>query len=208
MFWRKGVQMVALNWQSWDEGTMLNEAMFAGEHGWVLKPAAFRSHDPNSAPPLSISRVTLDFQITIFAGQHIPLPLDMEVSKGFCPYVKVELHVDKVEGQQVEEGARTKEGKYKRATKWRKSDHPEDHPDFGEEGTVLSFPNVPNVIEELSFLRLKVEDERYGRDPLAAWACIRLDRVQQGYRFIKLLDARGVATDGLLLVKIEKTVRA
>jgi phosphatidylinositol phospholipase C, delta len=54
--------------------------------------------------------------------------------------------------------------------------------------------------------RIKVEDEGYAANKLAAWACIRLDRVQTGYRLIKLLDAKGIATDGLLLVKIEKTV--
>jgi len=37
-FWRKGIQIVALNWQSWDEGMMLNEGMFAGTGGLVLKP--------------------------------------------------------------------------------------------------------------------------------------------------------------------------
>ncbi|MBE3047072.1 phosphatidylinositol-specific phospholipase C domain-containing protein [Candidatus Bathyarchaeota archaeon] len=36
--WRKGIQVVALNWQNWDEGMMLNEGMFAGTNGWVLKP--------------------------------------------------------------------------------------------------------------------------------------------------------------------------
>lgn len=36
--WRKGIQVVALNWQNWDEGMMLNEGMFAGTSGWVLKP--------------------------------------------------------------------------------------------------------------------------------------------------------------------------
>lgn len=55
--------------------------------------------------------------------------------------------------------------------------------------------------------RFKIEDARYADDKLAAWACIRLDRLQQGYRFIHLLDAKGAATPGLLLVKIEKKVR-
>ena len=36
--WRKGIQVVALNWQNWDEGMMLNEGMFAGTKGYVLKP--------------------------------------------------------------------------------------------------------------------------------------------------------------------------
>lgn len=38
VFWRKGIQVVALNWQRWDEGMMLNEGMFAGTGGYVLKP--------------------------------------------------------------------------------------------------------------------------------------------------------------------------
>ena len=42
---------------------------------------------------------------------------------------------------------------------------------------------------------------------LAGWACIRLDRLRQGYRFIHLLDAQGKQTEGKLLVKIEKRLR-
>lgn len=37
-FWGSGAQVVALNWQQTDEGMMLNEAMFAGTGGYVLKP--------------------------------------------------------------------------------------------------------------------------------------------------------------------------
>ena len=38
--------------------------------------------------------------------------------------------------------------------------------------------------------------------PLLGWACIRLDRLRQGYRLIELLDARGRVTSGVLLVQI------
>lgn len=55
--------------------------------------------------------------------------------------------------------------------------------------------------------RLKIEDEGLVKDKLAAWACIRLDRLQQGYRFIDLKDAYGKPSAGKLLVKIEKEVR-
>jgi phosphatidylinositol phospholipase C, delta len=33
---------VSLNWQSYDCGMQLNEAMFVGSPGWVLKPARLR----------------------------------------------------------------------------------------------------------------------------------------------------------------------
>ncbi|CAL3970972.1 hypothetical protein PZA11_007352 [Diplocarpon coronariae] len=191
-FWRKGVQMVALNWQKLDEGMMLNEGMFAGEHGWVLKPPGYRS---DTVEPIEFK--TLDLKITVLAGQHIPLPED-QVEKSFHPYVRCELHVEK-----EQEGSEPLPSEdRKRKTAYQKG----DHPDFGEQGCVLQFPTVKKVVEELSFVRFKIEDARYARDDLAAWACIRLDRLQQGYRFVYLIDAKGQPTPGLLLVKIEKKI--
>lgn len=37
-FWGTGSHVTALNWQSYDRGTQLNEAMFVGTPGYVLKP--------------------------------------------------------------------------------------------------------------------------------------------------------------------------
>jgi len=61
-------------------------------------------------------------------------------------------------------------------------------------------------VEELSFVRFKIENQGYATSDLAAWACIRLDRLQQGYRFVPLFDAKGASTNGLLLVRIEKVL--
>ncbi|KAK0121405.1 hypothetical protein ONS96_011576 [Cadophora gregata f. sp. sojae] len=190
-FWRKGVQMVALNWQKLDEGMMLNEGMFAGEHGWVLKPLGYRSDTTET-----IEFQTLDLKITVLAGQYIPIPED-QVVESFHPYVRCELHVEK----EQEDGSEPLPAEHrKRKTGYQKG----DHLSFGEQGSVLQFPTIRKVVEELSFVRFKIEDARYAKDNLAAWACIRLDRLQQGYRFIYLLDAKGQATPGLLLVKVEK----
>ncbi|KAL1844978.1 hypothetical protein VTK73DRAFT_1395 [Phialemonium thermophilum] len=57
---------------------------------------------------------------------------------------------------------------------------------------------------ELAFVRFVVRDDRLGRDALLAWACVRLDRLRTGYRFVHLLDARGVETDAVLLVRVAK----
>ena len=51
-----------------------------------------------------------------------------------------------------------------------------------------------------------MDDDRLGRDDLAAWACFRLDRLQDGYRMIHLFDANGVQTRGVLFVKITKEI--
>lgn len=55
-------------------------------------------------------------------------------------------------------------------------------------------------------MRFTVRDDEIGRDDLAAWACVRLDRLGQGYRFIRLMDHKGAVTDGAVLVKVEKTL--
>jgi phosphatidylinositol phospholipase C delta len=60
------------------------------------------------------------------------------------------------------------------------------------------------VVEELTFVRFTIRDDEIGRDELAAWACVRLDRLGQGYRFVHLRNTKGAATDGALLVKIER----
>jgi hypothetical protein len=45
--------------------------------------------------------------------------------------------------------------------------------------------------------------DKFVGDTLAAWACIRLDRLQHGYRIVHLFDAKGVQTNGVLLVRID-----
>ena len=55
-------------------------------------------------------------------------------------------------------------------------------------------------------LRFKVQDDEIGKDDLAAWACIRLDRLRTGYRLVHLLDAAGKQSEGVILVGIEKTL--
>lgn len=37
-YWKRGVQLVALNWQTYDLHTQFNEAMFAGTQGFIKKP--------------------------------------------------------------------------------------------------------------------------------------------------------------------------
>ncbi|KAH7060794.1 1-phosphatidylinositol-4,5-bisphosphate phosphodiesterase 1 [Macrophomina phaseolina] len=149
VFWRQGVQIVALNWQRWDEGMMLNEGMFAGTGGWVLKPEGYRSTSDAVKHPHALTYGTLDLLIEIFGGQDVPLPPDEDHAKGFKPYVKCELHVEKPEerlGEPIPGGGKSKEGEYKQRTKTAKG----QDPDFGD---VLRFDGVPGVAPELSFVR-------------------------------------------------------
>jgi phosphatidylinositol phospholipase C delta len=152
LFWRKGVQMVALNWQVMDEGMMLNEGMFADEKGWVLKPPGYQSSDRSSKTHQDAAPShTLNLIITLFSAQHIPCDGDDDASESshestvtIRPSVKVELHVEKPDDDDSD-GELT----YSHKTDSKKS----DHPNFGPHGQVLAFRDIPRVVESLSFVR-------------------------------------------------------
>ncbi|KUI73453.1 1-phosphatidylinositol 4,5-bisphosphate phosphodiesterase 1 [Cytospora mali] len=223
IYWRKGVQMVALNWQRAhvDEAIMLNSAMFESEQGWSLKPSGYLSSDGTTSQAEAGKHRTLErFRITVLAGQHIPFPGEPDDpesdassvstastsdSTSFKPFVKCEIHVETPEERNDKKTIKSglvQDGQYKLVTKSSET----ENPDWGV-GQILEFPVIDDVVEELSFVRFKIEDEGLVKDKLAAWACIRLDRLQRGYRFIDLKDAQGRPSAGKLLVKIEKQVR-
>lgn len=153
LFWRKGVQMVALNWQDDKYDKMaLHDAMFTEDtQGWVLKPRGYRSTDDEGDKP---DCRTLTLRITIYAGLYIPLPEaksersdasgeaiigDGDSYKHFKPSVQVDLIVshEKPSGKLVQKTTA------KETT----------HPNWGAGGCSLEFVGVPNVVDELSFVR-------------------------------------------------------
>ncbi|KAI1052226.1 hypothetical protein LB507_007787 [Fusarium sp. FIESC RH6] len=201
VFWRKGIQIVALNWQRWDEGMMLNEGLFAGTEGYVLKPPGYRPNRNDEEIVSTIPRKTLHLTITVLAAQNIPLPPGDKSARGFEPYVKVELHVegpDEYHGGPIPNDGHEREGEYKARTHTQRG----DTVDFA--GEPLEFPPVPHVVDELSWVRFTVRDDEIGRDDMAAWACMRVDRLGHGYRFVHLMDCEGRITNGAILIKVDK----
>lgn len=200
IFWRAGVQVVALNWQSWDAGMILNEGMFAGSDGYVLKPDGYRSGS-GDIKSQKLDRVA----ITIFAAQNLPLLNRNDSPAKFIPYVKVGLHTEPdAMAAMVREDATAEQVKqvgYSGVTGKSKG----TNPDFG--GETIEFVNVEGVVPELAFLSFVVMNDVVGPDVMAAWSCIRLDRLRAGYRFVRLLDKDGMPSKGILLVKTEVTRR-
>lgn len=151
LFWRKGIQMVAMNWQYVDEGMMLNDAMFAGEKGWVLKPEGYQSSNRSAetatcaAPPKA-----MDLEVTVFAGLNIAPDISSNgrpISRVLYPSVKVEFHTDKRDPDGRDSLA--PDVVVKKSTRAKRS----LHPFFGARGETLSFQSVPGVVEALSFIR-------------------------------------------------------
>ncbi|CAE6407373.1 unnamed protein product [Rhizoctonia solani] len=279
-FWSRGVQLVALNWQKIDRGMMLNEAMFAGTGGYVLKPPGRR--DVNLTGVLAREeKRSVVLRVTILAGQSLPLPEDeaedeadkleklkkkeekkkrkeahsrsnsgvkdgdeksisaieaglaaahvtataltppanpesreaeskrdkikgffsrmkhRDGADGFEPYIEIQLLADGLD----EDGVKGKNKALRGA-------------DVVWEGRGLLGSDPPeivlkasNIVPGASFVRFLLKDEEFGTDDLAGWACVRLDRLQPGYRFIRLYDLHGRLTEnGCLFVKIQKEI--
>lgn len=158
--WRRGVQMAALNWQSLDEGTMLNYGMFGGGPGWVLKPPGYRSSDS------AILHRTVDLTIQAFAGHGLASSPGETDKEGFCPYIRCQLHVEQLGEQSARENTSTFSNVIAMATSHKDENEVDSdkgycskrtkassgiNPDFG--GEELQLPRVSGVVQELSFVR-------------------------------------------------------
>ncbi|KAI6042247.1 PLC-like phosphodiesterase [Pisolithus marmoratus] len=71
-YWAAGAQLVALNWQTFDLGTMVNHAMFQrnGRAGYILKPEALRLPDKGVLAPRTPHHLDVTF------SQQLPRPKD------------------------------------------------------------------------------------------------------------------------------------
>lgn len=198
IFWRMGVQIVALNWQSWDVGMFLNEGMFAGSDGYVLKPEGYQSSG-GEIKSKKFDRVA----ITIFAAQNLPLPKKDDSPAKFIPYVKVGLHTEPdAMAAMVGENTSPEQVKqvgYSGITRKSRG----TCPDFG--GETIEFCKVEGIVPQLAFLSFAVMNDVIGPDVMTAWSCIRLDRLRPGYRFVRLFDKDGMPSKGILLIKTEVT---
>ncbi|RSL58099.1 hypothetical protein CEP53_006257 [Fusarium sp. AF-6] len=148
LFWKLGVQMVALNWRIVNEGTMLHRGMFADEDGWVLKPSRYQSNNTEMGTWRDVvPKGIMNIRIIIFAGFDIPESVEDEQDssvhgkKVLRPQVKVELHC--VQDDEDEDRYR-----YKLKTEAGKTKDPR----FGTNGSFISF-EVKRSPPNLSFIR-------------------------------------------------------
>jgi phosphatidylinositol phospholipase C delta len=105
--WRRGVQMVALNWQTYDVAMQLNEAMFANysdRSGYVLKPRELRPVDPFADTKLKLSLYKsqtaqnssmkgIRFSVELISAQSLPRPRGTSIDYLPNPYVEIEMFV-------------------------------------------------------------------------------------------------------------------
>ncbi|KAG5419520.1 PLC1 [Candida metapsilosis] len=93
-YWQHGAQMVATNWQTYDLGQQLNEAMFEGvdKKGYVLKPAHLRKPIIKSSKFFKMfhpASKTIRFSISIISAHQLSKPKDTD--EVISPFVTCEI---------------------------------------------------------------------------------------------------------------------
>lgn len=201
-FWRRGVQMVALNWQTYDLGQQLNEAMFAGgddRTGYVLKPDALRpiSHIPvignRKAPKKEVK-----FTVKIISAQQLPRPRGLGHEANINPYVEFEMYCAEDMGANATgfggQDASARNGHSGIGNPLRKRTRIVEgngyNPKFGNEINMTVITRFPSLV----FVRWTVWNSLDARTtnhaPLATFTA-KLDSIQQGYRHLPLFDSNG-----------------
>ncbi|KAF2485668.1 phosphatidylinositol-specific phospholipase C [Neohortaea acidophila] len=193
-YWGVGAQICALNWQTFGCALQLNEAMFAGSDGYVLKPAALRAG--GSGQVSSGKKKKLQMLVEGATDLHIPPEYQIVVE----PYVTCTLHhpddLKNVRPKQKTEPYRS----HKLTSRYKHFAPPASNPIWGK---TLEWEYEEN---ELAFLRILIKsEETFHKNPAWAVAAVRLSYVQQGWSFIRMLDLSGGETNCTLLVRFTIT---
>ncbi|KAF2420558.1 PLC-like phosphodiesterase [Tothia fuscella] len=192
-FWGLGAQICALNWQTFAAAMQINEALFSGSDGFVLKPAALR---PGGSGRLSTGRKK-KLRLLVAGASDVPLPEGREAD-GIKPYVTCTL----VHPADVSDSPpKRKTGSYKQ----RKLDFlhkgvnsPVTDPVWDE---TLEWEYEDN---ELVFLRVLIKSEdKFAGNPVLVAAAVRVLYAVKDWVIIRMLDLKGRETKCSLLVKFE-----
>lgn len=200
--WRRGVQMVALNWQTFDLGQQLNQAMFAGgvdRTGYVLKPTALRrvSHTPILGPRKAPKK-EVKFTVQIISAQQLPRPRGLGQEANINPYIEFEMYCAEDMGANATgvggQDASAPNGHSGLGNPLRKRTRIVEgngyNPEFGNEINMKVNTRFPSLV----FVRWTVWNSLDARTtnhaPLASFTA-KLDSIQQGFRHLPLFDSNG-----------------
>ncbi|KAH9877860.1 hypothetical protein J1614_003077 [Plenodomus biglobosus] len=192
-FWGIGAQICALNWQTFGASSQINEALFAGSGGYVLKPASLRAGGNGN---LSTGR-RKKLRLHVAGATDVPLPKDRD-NEDIKPYLTCTLvHANDLNNMPPKR--KTAGYKPHKLTSFMHKDNsPSTDPVWKE---VLEWEYDDN---ELVFLRLLIKsNDSFARNPIFAVAAVRLLYVVPGWSFIRMLDLGGHETKCTLMVRFE-----
>lgn len=174
-FWRAGAHMPALNWQTFDKGMQINEGFYSGTKGWILKPPGMRADWDGTKRS---GRVT--FTLRVVAGWGLPIPAGLKIGEASEVAIKAEiLHsTGNVLKRTKPVSAANGEAVWNETLQWSYED------------------------EELVHFRLLLVHSKWdGETDLAAFSG-QVDRLQPGWRIVRLLDMRARPMAGGVLVRV------
>ncbi|KAK5660158.1 hypothetical protein OQA88_13627 [Cercophora sp. LCS_1] len=197
LYWKRGVQMAALNWQTFDTGMQLNQAMFDGgtdQSGYVLKPVEGRGFElrPELSPSDCIGkrpRKSVKFTITVHSAQQLMRPFDFPDKRPMDPYVEVEvLRADDKRNKDDNNTSGTLQDTERRRTTIVRGNG--FNPQFNDKFDFSFTTKYPDLI----FVRfnVKLADKSYNdkATPIATFTA-KLNSLRDGYRTIPLYNQYG-----------------
>ncbi|RMX99509.1 hypothetical protein D0868_09505 [Hortaea werneckii] len=194
--WGVGAQVTALNFQTFDASMQLNEALFSGSAGYVLKPSALRSGGTGDLSSTSRRR---KLTLHVAGATAIPLPSDRDEAKEIKPYVtSTLLQPTDLSGDPPKR--KTTGYKQHKLGFLHKGENPSAIDPLWNEK--LEWEEY--LDNELTFLRILIKsDDSFAANPVLAVAAVWLMYVTPGWSFIRMLDLKGRETHCSLLVRFE-----
>lgn len=200
LYWRRGVQMAALNWQTFDLGMQLNRAMFDGgrdSSGYVLKPDELRDiqvlpYNAELAGGMR-QRTVVSFTIDVISAQQLMRPANLPANKSMDPYVEVEVFYvcekkpDKKKNEASSPIDCDSPKKFQTAIIRENGFNPMFDGKFNFKVTTKH----PELIFVRWSVKLSNDGENYNDRPAVATYTAKLTNLKQGYRTLPLLNHTG-----------------
>lgn len=194
-FWGIGAQICALNWQTFGTSNQLNDALFNGSEGYVLKPAALRAGGDGNIGTGRKRRLRLH----VAGATDIPLHEDRE-AESIKPYLTCNLYSPcGIDGDTHKR--KTAPYRHHRLGMLHRGENPPATDPVWSDGEPLEWVYEDN---ELVFLRMLIKsDDAWARNPMFAVAAVRLLYAVPGWSFIRMMDMKGRETKCTVLVRFE-----
>ncbi|KAL6913779.1 hypothetical protein ACHAPO_002231 [Fusarium lateritium] len=197
-YWRRGVQMAALNWQTFDLGMQLNRAMFDGKDssGYVLKPAELRDiqvlpYNSDIAEGKK-ERTVVSFTIDVISAQQLMRPANLPANRSMDPYVEVEVfHANDKRDKKEADSNLVLE--HDTPLKFQTEVIRENgfNPMFDKHIKYTVTTKHPDLIFVRWSVKLSNDGESYNERPAVATYTAKLTNLKQGYRTLPLLNHAG-----------------
>ena len=214
VFWRRGVQMVALNWQTYDLAMQMNDAMFAtgsDRLGYVLKPRELREslslQEEISEPSIhglgKMHKKLIRFSVEMISAQQLPRPHGIAPDATLDPYIEIEMFSAEDKGKGLASGEGGQDASARNGMSGIGSPHRRRtrvvqangfNPVFQDHFKLSLETKYPSLV----FVRWTVWNSPDGRsyttnpnaEPLATFTA-KLSSLEQGYRHLCLYDHNG-----------------